>query len=106
MAKNDSAEEARRAQDIDTPAHHNNDPKGVYHWGRGGEGNMMAVGQKNGEKNGEEKKSRSKERTLSAGRGGQQRSGSFRDALGKGREMLGLKGGSKLEKGESAVEDD
>ncbi len=103
MAKNDSAEEARRAQDIDTPAHHNNDPKGVYHWGRGGEGNMMAVGPKNGEK--EEKKSRSKERTLSAGRGGQQRSGSFRDALGKGKEMLGLKG-KQGEKGGSAIEDD
>lgn len=102
MAKNDSAEEARRAQDIDTPAHHNNDPKGVYHWGRGGEGNMMAVGQKNGE----EKKSRSKERTLSAERGGQQRSGSFRGALGKGKEMLGLKGGKPAEKGESAVDSD
>ena len=50
MAQNVSPEEARKAQDVDTPAHHKNDPKGTYHWGRGGEGNMMTVGQKEAEK--------------------------------------------------------
>nr|OQO16347.1 hypothetical protein B0A51_15942 [Rachicladosporium sp. CCFEE 5018] len=37
---------ARAAQDVDTPAAHGKDPKGVHHWGRGGEGNMMHVGEK------------------------------------------------------------
>jgi hypothetical protein len=94
MAANSSAEEARKAQDVDTPAHHNKDPKGTYHWGRGGEGNMMTVGQ--GEK---------KEQERSSSRGGEQkRSGSFRGAFDRGKEMLGMKG--KVEKNGSAVEDD
>jgi len=38
IAKNTSAEEARRAQDVDIPAF--TLPEGTVHWGRGGEGNI------------------------------------------------------------------
>ncbi len=97
MASNQSAEEARKAQDIDTPKHHLNDPKGTYHWGRGGEGNMMTIGSNQGEKD------QPKERTLSSSRRKTERSGSFQDAV-KG--MLGLKGkAEKPEKNESAIGD-
>lgn len=96
MATNSSAEEARKAQDVDTPVHHQNEPKGTYHWGRGGEGNMMTVGGKDADK---------KERPSSRPRDGKkERSGSFQNAVNKGKEMLGLNK-SKLEKGDSAVED-
>jgi len=98
ITSNDSAENARKAQDVDAPAHHQHDPKGTYHWGRGGEGNMMTVGGSN------EEKKEHKERKGSANKG---RSGSFRDALNKSKEVLGLKGkDGKGEKGGSAVEDD
>jgi hypothetical protein len=95
---------SRAAQDVDTPAHHNKSMEGTYHWGRGGEGNRMNVGEKK-EKDGltrvksrEEKRAKSKER-----------SGSFKGVVDKGREMLGL--GAKKEReekglkaGESAIE--
>lgn len=38
MAKNDNAEEARRAQDVDVPGIIM--PEGTHHTGRGGEGNL------------------------------------------------------------------
>ena len=97
MASNSSAEESRKAQDVDTPAHHQNDPKGTFHWGRGGEGNMMTVGS-----NGDKKK----ERTPSRGQEGKtQRTGSFKGAVDKGKEMLGLKNGKTDKSSESAIED-
>ncbi|KAK5173567.1 uncharacterized protein LTR77_002248 [Saxophila tyrrhenica] len=102
MAANVSPEEARKAQDIDTPAHHKNEPKGTYHWGRGGEGNMMTVGQKEGEK---EEKNGVKGSPVIRPADGQKRSGSFRDAFGKGKEMLGLKGKGEKGGNGSAVED-
>jgi hypothetical protein len=59
---------------------------------------MMTVGKDSSEKK------ESKERTSSSGMGDKNRSGSFQNAVNKGKEMLGLKG--KVEKGGSAIEDD
>lgn len=97
IVSNDNADNARRAQDVDTPEHHGKDQTGTYHWGRGGQGNMMTVG-------GEEKRPASKER---AGAG--ERKGSFKGAMDKAREAVGLGKKEKKvgEKGqdESAVAD-
>ncbi|KAK3715682.1 hypothetical protein LTR37_006907 [Vermiconidia calcicola] len=93
MAVNTDPTEARMAQDVEAPVHHQNDPKGTYHWGRGGEGNKMLVG------GGEKHREKSKERKNSKG----ERSESF---LKKGKDMLGLKGKKGDEKGGSAIEDD
>lgn len=90
MASNSNAEEARKAQDVELPVHHDKEKKGTYHWGRGGEGNMMTVGKENG--NGEKK----------------ERSGSFREKFEKGKEMLGMgkgKNGEAKSSG-SAISDD
>ena len=76
MASNDSATEARRAQDVEAPKYHQSESKGTYHWGRGGEGNKMTVG--------------GEQRTSSKGAG--ERRGSFKDAIEKGKETLGLGG--------------
>lgn len=45
MAANDKSKPslARAAQDVDAPAHHEREPEGHFHWGRGGEGNLMHV---------------------------------------------------------------
>lgn len=98
MANNSNAEEARKAQDVETPVHHGKEKKGTFHWGRGGEGNMMTVGKENGEK-------KDKQRTGSENK---ERSGSFKASLEKGKEMLGLKGknGEKVLGNGSAVADD
>ncbi|KAK0282777.1 hypothetical protein LTR91_006624 [Friedmanniomyces endolithicus] len=69
---------ARAAQDVNAPAHHEKETRGTYHWGRGGEGNMMTVGS-----------DKSKERPGMDGEG-QQRRGSFQGIMEKGKEMLGL----------------
>lgn len=93
---------ARAAQDVEAPAAHQKEQRGTYHWGRGGEGNVMTVG-------GGDKKE--KERNSSKG---PERRGSFQGAIEKGKEMLGLgkKGGKsdkekEREKGgeESAIAD-
>lgn len=34
---------SRAAQDVTAPAHHVKEPKGTYHWGRGGEGNSTCA---------------------------------------------------------------
>lgn len=96
---NDSAESARKAQDVDAPIHHQNEPKGTYHWGRGGEGNKMTVG---GDGDGEKKPVRSKERTGSNSSTGGRR-GSM-NVLEKGKGMLGL-GKSKEKEKEKNVEE-
>lgn len=76
---------ARAAQDVEAPASHEKEAKGTYHWGRGGEGNMMTVGS-NAQRPGN-----GKERTGSKGAGaGEGRRGSLQAALEKGKEMLGL----------------
>jgi hypothetical protein len=94
MASNSNPEEARKAQDVEAPVHHEKEKKGTYHWGRGGEGNMMTVGK--------DSKAEKKERSGSEKK---ERSGSFKDKLEKGKEMLGLKG--KEQKGSgSAIADD
>ena len=93
MASNSNPEEARKAQDVEAPVHHMNDKSGTYLWGRGGEGNMMTVW-----KNGEKKDGPVKT----------ERSGSFRDKLEKGKEMLGMgkgKSGEGRSSG-SAIADD
>ena len=92
MATNESAESARRAQDVDVPAHHKNDMKGTYHWGRGGEGNKVTVG---------ETEAQERERTRSKSRGEAERRGSWME---KGKEMLGLKGKKHKDLGGSAVD--
>ncbi|KAK5697121.1 hypothetical protein LTR17_023985 [Elasticomyces elasticus] len=90
MATNlpDFPEYSRAAQDVDTPAHHEKEAKGVYHWGRGGEGNAMMVGSDKAPKNkanGEGLRPTEKH----------QRSGSFQGIMEKGKEMLGMAKGGK-----------
>ncbi|KAK5113911.1 hypothetical protein LTR85_010444 [Meristemomyces frigidus] len=103
MAINEDPAAARAAQDVDAPAHHEKEAKGIYHWGRGGEGNMMAVGSTGGQR------TKSKERRGSKGAGTDERRGSFKGVLEKGKEMLGLAKGrpAQSEKdGGSAVAED
>ncbi|KAM3414853.1 hypothetical protein BST61_g9996 [Cercospora zeina] len=126
MAKNNPAspEESRLAQDVDTPAHHNKEMQGTYHWGRGGEGNMTTLGksgaQQARDKSREKRKSRGEEGAEkmngAGGAGGRpggtgSRSGSFTGMVNKGKELLGLNkeknanGKSHLAKeNESAIE--
>lgn len=111
MAKSNAADpaESRKAQDVDTPAHHNKDMQGTYHWGRGGEGNMTTLGksgaQQAREKSQDRQARKKMERTLSSesAQNGQKRTGSFSGVLNKGKEMLGLKG-KQDPKNESAIE--
>lgn len=63
---------ARAAQDVDAPAALQKDMAGTHHWGRGGEGNMMKIG--------ESERRTSGRRTSSFGAG----------ALEKAKEMLGM----------------
>ena len=44
IMSNDNPLNARAAQDVEAPAHHDREPKGTYHWGRGGQGNVMTLG--------------------------------------------------------------
>lgn len=95
MVPNENPNVARAAQDVDAPAHHEKAPTGTYHWGRGGEGNKMTLG------NGEETK-----RSSSKDPAGEKRRGSFQGALDKGRDLLGLNKGKKQDKnGSEAVEE-
>jgi hypothetical protein len=78
---NESATNARLAQDLDTPTRH--EPStGTYHWGRGGQGNMMTLNE------GEPQK---KERSVSRGEDGIEKP----TLLEKGKHALGL--GNKKE---------
>ena len=99
MMSNDNPENARLAQDVTSPAAHDKEARGTFHWGRGGEGNKMTVG------GGDIKKSSSKERSKSNNAG--ERRPSFQGAVQKGKEMLGM--GKKSPRGspsrESAVEE-
>ncbi|KAF2166592.1 hypothetical protein M409DRAFT_23226 [Zasmidium cellare ATCC 36951] len=108
MARNNPTDpsESRAAQDVEAPAHHGREMQGTYHWGRGGEGNMTVVGKSEREAS----KERKKERALS---GEGERRGSFRSAVEKGKEILGLRrekervdaaNGGAGGNGESAVE--
>lgn len=96
MATNESSENARLAQDVEAPAHHQKEPKGTFHWGRGGEGNKVTVGGPNADA---EVRSRSKE---GAGR----RRSSVKDVVEKGKAMLGLKKDKDKGEGGSAVVND
>lgn len=93
---------ARAAQDVDTPAHHNKAMEGTFHWGRGGEGNMMMVGEKKKkeEKDAPKPEGLSRVKSREERSGSKERSGSFKGALDKGREMLGL--GNKKERKEAS----
>lgn len=91
MASNDSAESARRAQDVDTPAHHQREMKGTYHWGRGGEGNKTLVG------GGEREESKS---PMRSGKGEGKRRSSVKD---RAKETLGLKKEKDKQGGGDAV---
>ncbi|KAK4546226.1 hypothetical protein LTR36_002363 [Oleoguttula mirabilis] len=91
---------ARAAQDVEAPAHHEKEAKGTYHWGRGGEGNVMTVGT---EKEGQAQRAKSKERKGSKGAADGRR-GSFQGVLDKGKELLGLgKGKQQSEKDGAAI---
>jgi hypothetical protein len=68
---------ARAAQDVDTPAAHTKEARGTYHWGRGGEGNMVTLGS-------------DKKRTISKGEGERGRRPSFQGVLDKGKSLLGM----------------
>jgi hypothetical protein len=73
---NDNATNARLAQDLETPTRH--EPStGTYHWGRGGQGNMVTLDA------GEQKK---KERSVSRGEEGHEKP----SLLDKGKHALGL----------------
>ncbi|PPJ59553.1 hypothetical protein CBER1_09808 [Cercospora berteroae] len=122
MAKNDpsNATEARQAQDVDTPAHHNKNMEGTYHWGRGGQGNMTTLGKSGAQQARDKSMERKREKRLSRGEDGAERpnngggrAGSFSGMVNKGKELLGLnkekngngKNGSQLAKeNESAIE--
>lgn len=100
MAKNDPAkpEVARAAQDVEAPKHvHTKELEGTYHWGRGGEGNKVTLGEKDRGKSGERPGAGEKK----------ERAGSFRDTVEKGKKALGLGNGNGKVKGaeESAIED-
>lgn len=80
IVSNDSAANARLAQDVDAPPSHGKDQPttGTYHWGRGGEGNQVTLGA-----NGEKKK----ERSTSRGEAGHEKPGLIekaQHALGMG----------------------
>ena len=78
---NESAENARLAQDLETPTRH--EPStGTYHWGRGGQGNMVTLNA------GEQQK---KERSVSRGELGNEKP----SLIEKGKHALGL--GNKKE---------
>lgn len=73
---NDNATNARLAQDVEVPA--KKEPTtGTYHWGRGGEGNMMTLGADGHKK---------KERSVSRGEAGHEKP----SLIEKGKHALGL----------------
>lgn len=80
---NDNPANARLAQDVETPTPKEKPTTGTYHWGRGGEGNMVTLGA------GEHKK---KERSVSRGEAGNEKP----SLIEKGKHALGL-GGHKKE---------
>lgn len=77
IVSNDSAANARLAQDVETPTRHEPATGGTYHWGRGGEGNQVTLG------TGDHKK---KERSVSRGEAGHEKP----SLLEKGKHALGL----------------
>ena len=98
IVSNDNPENARKAQDVDAPEHHSKEAHGTYHWGRGGQGNMMTVGE--GDKRPQLKQG--------ASSNGGERKGSFKGVMDKAKEAVGL--GKKeqkeaKEKDNSAIED-
>ncbi|KAK5132566.1 hypothetical protein LTR08_008883 [Meristemomyces frigidus] len=96
MALNADPSIARASQDVDAPAHHDKEPKGTFHWGRGGEGNVMTIGQK-------EARDKSGQRKGSKGAVNGERRPSFQGVFEKGKELLGL---GKGKGGEGAVVDE
>ena len=112
MAKNDptNPDETRQAQDVNTPDHHSKDMNGTYHWGRGGQGNMTTIGTSGADQARAKSQDRKKARALSNSSGKRPenlraRTGSFKGAIDKGKEMLGLKknGGKGVKEEEGAV---
>jgi len=94
MVPNDSPAAARAAQDVEAPAHHEKEARGTYHWGRGGEGNMVTIGSDQRPP----PKSSSRERKSSQGAEGRRR-GSFQNTIEKGKAMFGLSGGKSKQQG-------
>ncbi|EME39106.1 hypothetical protein DOTSEDRAFT_82981 [Dothistroma septosporum NZE10] len=110
MAKNDptNPDETRLAQDVNTPDHHSRDMNGTYHWGRGGEGNMTTVGKSGADQARAKSQERRKARALSGSKEvrpevPRARTGSFKGAMEKGKEFLGLKKNGAAKEDESAV---
>jgi len=112
MAENTSAASTRAAQDVSTPEAHNREMKGTYHWGRGGEGNMVTLEGKNGKADEGKRKGSVAGKDLgeaeakegqSGGAGARARRKSS-NVLERGKEMLGLsKEAKEREKNGSAV---
>ncbi|TKA27792.1 hypothetical protein B0A50_04893 [Salinomyces thailandicus] len=94
IVSNDNPAVARLAQDVETPLHHEKEPTGTYHWGRGGEGNMMTLGSNKAPK----------ERTSSKGEKDRRRGSFQQGVIEKGKEMFGIRQGKKDEG--SAIEED
>jgi hypothetical protein len=80
IVSNDNPDNARLAQDVDAPGHHAKpEPTtGTYHWGRGGEGNMVTLG------TGEQKAK--KERSVSKGEAAHEKP----SLIARGKSALGL----------------
>ena len=86
---------SRAYQDVEAPKAHEREVKGTYHWGRGGEGNMMTVG---GAKVGEGSQLNPEQRQPA------RRTGSFNAVVEKGKELLGMGGKKEQEKRAAAAE--
>lgn len=75
---NENAANARLAQDVEVPTRYEPQTGGTYHWGRGGQGNMVTLG--------EDEHHKKKERSVSRGEAGHEKP----SLLEKGKHALGL----------------
>lgn len=94
IAANDKSNpsRARAAQDVEPPAHLDREPEGHFHWGRGGEGNLMHV-KRGASKERAERKDGKLDTSMPDGTGKngmEKRRGSMQIVVEKGKAMLGL----------------
>ncbi|RMY67137.1 hypothetical protein D0863_07994 [Hortaea werneckii] len=111
IVSNDNPSNARLAQDVEAPRHHDRPAQGTFHWGRGGEGNMTVVGKSEREQRKEREEQRKKEGGRSNSRGeAENRSQSRRRGSGglieKGKEILGIGGRGRAGGSENAIEEE
>ncbi|KAI7507396.1 hypothetical protein KC347_g6925 [Hortaea werneckii] len=113
IVSNDNPNNARLAQDVEAPKHHDRPAQGTFHWGRGGEGNMTVVGKSEREQRKEREEQKKKEGRSNSRGEAENRSQSRRRGSGslieKGKEILGLGGRGRAGAGvgsESAIEEE